>query len=129
VAKILLVDDDAAVRKTLKMLLQEAGHDIDEAVDGNDAIARYEEHLAHDLIITDVFMPGRSGVQLILDLKRRHPDLKIIAISGGGAEKDLTQLQAAGALGADHIISKPISAEHLFDFVDDCLASSNHDEQ
>jgi len=120
-AKILLVDDEAAYRTTIRDLLEDAGHEVDEAMDGNDAIARYEEAQAYDLIITDLFMPGRSGVELTAQLKRSHPNLKIIAISGGGAEKDLALLQQAGELGADHVLSKPILAEHLFEFVDDCL--------
>jgi len=130
-AKILLVDDDADVRKTLKMLLQEADHDVDEAKDATDAtnaIALYGGRQGYDLVIIDVIMPGRSGIHLIAELKNSHPDLKVIAISGGGAERDLSELQTAGAFGADHILSKPISAEHLFDFVDDCLKSSDYDK-
>ena len=120
-ARILLIDDEADVRKTIRQLLEEAGHEVDEATDANDAVARYEEAQTHDMIITDVLMPGRSGVDLILEFKRRHPELKIIAISGGGAEKDLSDLHEAGDLGADHVLTKPVLAEHLFEFVDDCL--------
>lgn len=119
-AKILLIDDEDGVRKAIRELLEEAGHDVDEAANVDEGVERYVA-LHHDLIITDLIMPGLSGLDLIYNLKSNDPNLKIIAISGGGVKKDFGVLQVAGRFGADHMLTKPVLAEHLFEFVDDCL--------
>jgi len=119
-ARILLIDDEQDVRAVIREFLIEAGHDVDEAENGEKGIALYEAR-PYDLIITDMLMPKLSGLELVSRLKQLDPGLKIIAISGGGEHKDLTYLKESGNLGVDHILTKPISPEHLFEFVDSCL--------
>ena len=98
---------------------------IDEATNGNEAI---ESQTADpfDLIITDLLMPEKQGVEAIIELKRDYPDLKIIAISGGGQIKNpdciMLALELADEFGADRVLAKPFSDDELLEHVNDCLS-------
>jgi CheY-like chemotaxis protein len=119
-ARILVVDDEEPVRFTIRARLESAGHEVDEAKNGKEAI---ESQTAgpFDLIITDIIMPEKEGVETIFELKRDYPDLKIIAISGGGRTKNLDFLKLASGFGADKILAKPFSGKELLECVNDCL--------
>jgi len=82
-ARILLIDDDAPVRRTLRKMLERQGYEVEEAPDGKAGLTLYQENPA-DLIITDLIMPEMEGIETIMELRRRFPDVKIIAMSGGG---------------------------------------------
>ena len=82
-ARILIIDDEEKFRKMLRQMLERAGHEVVEAPDGKEGVKLYREKLT-DLIITDIFMPEKEGIQTIKELKRDFPEAKIIAISGGG---------------------------------------------
>ncbi len=112
-AKLLIVEDDPQVRDMLHQTLEQEGYEIEEAEDGRQAIRQYQEKQP-DLVITDIIMPGKDGVEAIHSLRREHPDVKIIAISGGSANisgDDL--LQTAKKLGASRVFSKPVDLEEL----------------
>ena len=120
-ARILVVDDEELARFTIRDILETAGHEVAEAENGKEAI---ESQTAgpFDLIITDIIMPEKEGVETIIELKRDYPDLKIIAISGGGRTKNLDFLQLADEFGADKILAKPFSEDELLERVNDCLS-------
>jgi CheY-like chemotaxis protein len=95
-AVILVVDDDAAIRIQLSSVLSdELGHRLIFASGGEAALANYERHTP-DLVITDLVMPGMEGVTFIQRLRSKHPEARVIAISGKGSER-LDQAQRAGA--------------------------------
>ena len=115
-ANILLIEDDNDLRATIARLLQSHEHTVLEAPDGEKGLRIYQRN-AIDLVITDIFMPEKEGLQTIIELKRAHPALKIIAISGGGRHGKLEYLKHAKYLGADRTIEKPVDYEVLLDAI------------
>ncbi|GAB4392918.1 MAG: response regulator [Gammaproteobacteria bacterium] len=122
-AKILLVDDDAAVLKMLSKTLQRGQHEIITATNGEEALEIITNHSNRiDLIITDIVMPRRVGLYVIRTVKQTNPHLKIIAISGGGLEGPTAYLEAAQTHGADYVFQKPIKPEELLDKITELVA-------
>jgi DNA-binding response OmpR family regulator len=111
-ARVLVVEDEPYTRQVIGMRLGFAGFDVDEAECSHDAIRLYDEH-PFDVVVTDIFLPGEDGISLIQDLRRRRPDLPIVAITGGGVHHDLSALRVAAALGAGALLVKPFRAEEL----------------
>lgn len=114
--RILVIDDDYAVRVTLEHLLVGQGYSVASAVDGKqgvDAFVTFEP----DLVITDIIMPQQEGIETILAIKDRRPDSKIVAMSGGGRIGNKNLLRMAQHLGADHIIAKPFDLDELIAIV------------
>jgi CheY-like chemotaxis protein len=109
-SRILVVDDDAMVRITIRRML--SGHDIVEAEDGQAALAVLAGQ-NFDLVITDLMMPQRAGLALIGDLRAKGPTPKILAISGGGRMSGADLLPAAQAAGADAVLAKPFRKAEL----------------
>lgn len=122
-ARILLVEDDAAIRRLLAIHLADAGHDVVEAADATDALDRIERD-AIDAVVTDILMPDMDGLELILAVRRRGLDLAILATSGGGAMNPADILGRAAALGADTVPRKPFRAEQLHNAVNAILAAA-----
>ena len=121
-AKILIVDDDLNIRYLFRCLLQQAGHSVIEAADGNEAIERIDHAEVIELLITDVLMPNKEGLELIKEVKKRHPKLKIIALSGGGIIGVNDCLAFADVFGADKVFPKPISRTELLAAVTELIA-------
>jgi DNA-binding NtrC family response regulator len=120
---ILVVDDDLQVRKMLCMTLEREGFSVCEAEDGEAAIAIYKnEHI--DLVITDIVMPEKEGIGLIMELKNHDPGALIIAISGGGRLEAGTYLKWAERLGVKHTFTKPVERREMLDSVVTLLANS-----
>jgi CheY-like chemotaxis protein len=109
---ILLVDDDAAFRKMLRLTLQRMGYSITEACDGKQAIAMYQAAPA-DVVLTDLIMPEKEGLETIAELRRFDPSIRIIAMSGGGRLNANDILTVARAMGACAVLAKPFSDEEL----------------
>ena len=82
-AHILLIDDDELLRDTVLQMLELDGHRVIEAADGDKGLAAFNAHRGIDLVITDILMPGMDGAKVIVELRKHHPELPIIAISGG----------------------------------------------
>jgi CheY-like chemotaxis protein len=116
VADILVVDDEEADRVQIAAALKPAGHKLHFAVDGAQALRSFLERTIH-VVVTDIVMPGGSGLTLIADLKALKPDVPIIAISGKGPGG----LSAASAIGADAVIIKPFAPAQLVRAVGDAL--------
>ena len=120
-ARILLIDDEELVRFSLRQILEIDGHEVDEAADGVEGL-RHIRETAYDLVITDILMPGKEGVETIIEAKQDQPRLKIIAISGGGRFGNYDFLQLAQQFGADAILPKPFNRTRLSEMVNDVLA-------
>ncbi len=122
-AHILVIDDEEMARFTVRDMLEAAGHEVTEAINGDDGVALQLVH-AFDLIITDMIMPKKEGVETIIELKQANPDQKIIAISGGGRTRNMDFLQMAEQFGADRILAKPFTEDELLESVDTCLSGA-----
>ena len=119
-ARILIIDDESQIRSMLRLMLERAGYEIAEAPDGIEGIRKYRENPA-DLIITDLIMPNKDGIGMIIDLKKEFPKVKIIAMSGGGVNRPEGYLDGAKKLGATRTLTKPIDREEMLKAVKETL--------
>jgi DNA-binding response OmpR family regulator len=115
-AKILVIDDEPAILLMLKKMLEKAGHKVDTASNGNEGIILFEKN-KHDLLITDIIMPEKEGMETIIELRKKYPDLKIIAISGGGRINPEGYLPGAKLLGANMVFQKPLIQKEFLEAV------------
>jgi DNA-binding response OmpR family regulator len=120
-AKILLVDDNAELLEMAALFLRQAEHVVTTAADGKEAM-RLVEGNAFDLVITDIVMPEKEGLETIMELRRKTPALKIIAMSGGGSVAPEDYLSMARAFGAAQTLAKPFLGEELLAAVDRVLS-------
>ncbi|MBU8871023.1 MAG: response regulator [Gemmatimonadales bacterium] len=123
-AKILIVDDDEQVRGMIKLILERDGYEVEEAGDGNEAIEVYcrEEF---DLVVTDIVMPGKEGIETIMELRGINPKAKIIAISGGGRINPEDYLKWARRFGVTHTFTKPVDRTSLLEAVGELLTEES----
>jgi len=119
-ARILIIDDDVKFLKMLRQILERAGHDVVEAPDGEIGAKVFRENRT-ELIITDIFMPEKEGIETIRDLKREFPTVKIIAISGGGRKGNFDFLEMAETLGADRSFSKPFERQEILEAIQELV--------
>lgn len=113
--RVLVVDDDSDMREAMAHILSAAGYAVELAADGDEAIARQRAHPA-EVLITDVFMPSRDGLETIQYFHAEFPDVAIIAMTGGsptGRSEDY--LKVAAIAGAKATLRKPFSAQALLD--------------
>jgi len=122
-ARILVVDDEETVRFSLRAVLEDNAHDVSEAENGAVAMDLVTVG-AFDLVVTDIVMPEKEGIQTILELKSGFPDIKVIAITGGNRERRELYSLTASTLGADDVLQKSFTHEALVESVDRCLAKS-----
>ncbi len=112
-AHILVIDDHTAVRKTIRRALELDGHQVTEAADGVEGMRRFRERPV-DLVVTDILMPNREGIETIIELRRANPALPILAVSGGSTNSDRDGILAsANLLGASRVLAKPFSPGEL----------------
>lgn len=120
--RILLIDDDDLLRDAITDLLESEGYIVDSAEDGNRGLAAFRA-ARPDVVITDIMMPERDGIETIIALSQQEPQPRIIAISGGGGQLDsLSYLRMAQGLGADRIIEKPFRAKVLLEAIGEVMA-------
>ena len=110
--RVLVVDDDEQMREMLAELLADEGYDVTKASDGEQAVALLREQPA-DLLITDIIMPNQEGVETIRIVASDFPEIKIIAISGGGRLGPDSFLPAAEKFGAHRVFAKPFDPDDL----------------
>ena len=120
--RILIADDEAPLRMVMRELLEHVDYEVLEAADGNEAI-RVVEKDAPDLLITDILMPGKAGIETIKELRRDHPELRIIAMSGGGQIGSKDVLKLADSLDISGTLEKPFRADDLVNLVSQALSS------
>ncbi|ADW17241.1 response regulator receiver protein [Desulfobulbus propionicus DSM 2032] len=118
--RILVIDDDEQMRILLRQVMEWAGYEVTEAGDGREGMHKQRRQPAN-LVITDLIMPEQEGLKTITSLKKEFPEVKIIAISGGGRIGPEAYLPAAQELGADRVFSKPFEVRELVDAVKELL--------
>ena len=119
---ICVIDDDESVRQTVGRILSSAGYAVVDAADGAKGLEAVER-TSPAMIITDIVMPNREGIETILEAKRRFPGIPIVAISGGGRSGPQSFLELARKLGADDCVAKPFRPSELLDKVAHLLAA------
>jgi YesN/AraC family two-component response regulator len=119
-AKILVIDDEAPIAIMLKRMLNKAGHEVEIAVNGNEGLDLVEK-FQPDLLITDIVMPEKEGLELIFELKKKRPELKIVAISGGGRFHYEGYLTSAKRLGAHMVFQKPLDHKEFVQAISELL--------
>jgi DNA-binding NtrC family response regulator len=119
-ARILIIDDESQIRSMLRLMLERVGYDVIEAADGMEGIKQYRDNPA-DLIITDLIMPNKDGIGTIIELKKEFPQVKIIAMSGGGVNRPEGYLDGAKKLGATRTLTKPIDRDEMLNAVRETL--------
>lgn len=122
-ATILLVEDEPLVLQTLAAAIESKGHAVVTATNGNEGLEKFAER-PFDLVVTDIVMPQKEGMETIIELRRLDPDVKILAISGGGRTGNLEFLKMAEGLGAVTSLKKPIKLAELFEALGKCLDES-----
>jgi CheY-like chemotaxis protein len=110
--KVLIIDDDPLVRYTLSKILTSHGYDVVTAADGERGLASLADENP-GIVITDLIMPEQEGIETIIRIRQERPDIRIIAISGGGRYGNFDMLPMAQTLGADAVVAKPFEAEEL----------------
>jgi|TARA_B100000315_G_scaffold252057_1_gene288052 DNA-binding response OmpR family regulator len=119
-ARILVIDDDYLVRAMLTRSLTQAGHEVLEAANGDQGLSAF--HADHpDIVITDIIMPDRDGIEIIMELQREAPGVQIIAISGGGVDARYSYLAFAEKLGAKRSFKKPIQPSALLAVIEEMM--------
>jgi len=118
--QILIIDDEPQIRSLLKIMLEREGFDIIVASDGKEGMELFEKNPV-DLVITDLIMPEKEGIEIIRALKKGYPDVPIIAMSGGGRNSPDGYLHMAKLLGAQATFEKPIKKEELLIAVKEAL--------
>lgn len=119
-ATILVIDDEPQLRGMVKQMLAQEGYAVEEAHNGAEGLRAFRQAPA-DLVITDIVMPEKEGIETIRELRRDFPDVKIIAMSGGGRVDPGEYLHFALKLGAARILRKPFRFHELLEAVRDVL--------
>jgi CheY-like chemotaxis protein len=119
-AKILVFDDEPSILLMIKKMLEKSGHEVDIALNGKEGMTLFEKNKP-DLLITDIIMPEKEGLETIFELRRKYPDLKIIAISGGGRIGPDGYLPGAKLLGANAVFTKPLVPKEFLQAVSELL--------
>lgn len=111
-ARILIIDDEPQVRTMLRKILEYEGYEVVDAKDGKDGLNLFRNRPI-DLVITDLIMPEKDGLQTIKELRQIVPGIRIIAISGGGRFDPRDFLKVAKTFGAHRAFSKPVENNRL----------------
>jgi len=119
-ACVLIIDDDQGIRELFADAMEEAGHTVYQAKNGLEGV-KIAQEISPDVIVVDVFMPEMDGVEVILKLRKTEPDLRIIAVSGGGLSHNFQFLDLTNNLGANLVLHKPILPDELVEHVATCL--------
>ncbi len=114
---VLLIDDDAHTRGTLRTILENLSCDVTEAEDGAIGTSKMESR-DFDLVVTDIFMPNQDGIETIRKIRRAKNDVCIVAISGKTNRSELNYLKMAERIGANYTFAKPVYSEQLANILD-----------
>jgi CheY-like chemotaxis protein len=120
VPRILIIDDDADVRRLLKVALEKDRHQVVEASDGVEGLRRWRENRP-DLVITDIVMPGKDGLDTVFELVNLDPAVKVIAMTGGHWREAVDRLHDARLFGAVRTVAKPFTLSEMLRVVGEVL--------
>jgi CheY-like chemotaxis protein len=123
-ASVLVIDDEPVTRTVIRAILEGVGHTVGEADNGLTGLAMFYA-TSPDLVITDIFMPQKDGIETIRELRRTNPEIKIIALSGDVRFDGPGILNAAHLLGADQVIEKPFRNDELVRIAEQVLANKS----
>jgi YesN/AraC family two-component response regulator len=123
--RILIIDDESQIRSMIRLILEREGYTVEEASDGIEGIRLFREKPV-DLIITDLIMPNKDGIGMIVEIKKEFPSVKILAMSGGGLNRPEGYLRGAQKVGAACTLSKPINRQELLRAVKDTLKGNSN---
>lgn len=112
-ARILVIEDEDHIRTLLGKMLEQEGYEVLTASNGKEGLKVFHSTPPIDVIVTDIFMPEKEGLETINEIKKDFPDVKIIAISGGGQKGNLSFLTIAKHIGANITLRKPFNIEDL----------------
>ena len=118
--RALVIDDDELVRETIVAILKSVNLDVIAASDGEEGLQLFESDPT-DLVITDILMPNKEGIETITELRARDSDVKILAISGGGQVAGQEHLKLAEKMGADRTLPKPFTPQQVITIVSELL--------
>ncbi len=116
-AKVLIVDDSGLARRTLRHLLEEMGHTVEEAADGNQALERYYLH-RHDLVLLDLVMNGMYGLDVLAKMRELNPEVRVIVATADIQNATRHDVRGAGAAAC---VNKPVNREELHQVVSTVL--------
>jgi CheY-like chemotaxis protein len=120
---ILVIDDEETIRAIIRLVLEKDGHKVDEAENGGSGLKLVELH-PYDLVITDMIMPDVDGIEVISSLKKNHPQIKTIVITGGSVMNEKEYLMKIGTLmNVNCVLPKPFRPEELLATVKEVLSS------
>jgi len=114
--QILIIDDEPVIGSMLKKVFEREGYNVIVASNGEEGMKLYKEKQP-DIVITDLILPGKEGIQIIMELRKEDPNLPIIGMSGGGYIDPDSYLHLAKSLGANAVFAKPIKIEELLNIV------------
>jgi DNA-binding NtrC family response regulator len=110
--RVLLIDDEQMVRKIVCKMLKRSGHEVTEAENGRLGLDQPKAG-TFDLVITDIIMPEMEGVETLMTVLEQYPNVKVVAMSGGGRTGNIDFLSAAEKLGASATLHKPFTLAAL----------------
>ena len=120
-ARIIVIDDQEPIRRIVRRALEQEGHEVLDASEGEMGMRLLERHAA-DVVITDIFMPGQDGIVTLRQIRKQFPAVKVIVISGGDASGLLDLRHDAELLGAVKSLQKPFTAAELVQTVREVLS-------
>ncbi len=118
--RVLVAEDSSEIRENLRQILEFGGFEVLEASNGKEAIES-QRKISADILITDILMPEKDGIETILEFRRDFPSVKILAISGGGRLDKEWCLNIAKKSGADRTLSKPFRCEEILATVNELI--------
>jgi DNA-binding NtrC family response regulator len=121
-ARILVIDDQEPIRRIVRRALEQAGHEVIDASDGEMGMQMLARHSVA-VVISDIFMPGQDGILTLRQIRKQFPDVKVIVISGGDSTGMLDLRRDAELLGAVKSLQKPFTAREIIDLVRSVLES------
>jgi DNA-binding NtrC family response regulator len=127
-ARIIVIDDQEPIRRIVRRALEQEGHEVLDASEGEMGMQLLERHTA-DVVITDIFMPGQDGILTLRQVRKKFPAVKVIVISGGDSTGLLDLRHDAELLGAVKSLQKPFTAAELVQTVRDVLQGRDATER
>jgi DNA-binding NtrC family response regulator len=127
-ARIIVIDDQEPIRRIVRRALEQEGHEVLDASEGEMGMQLLERHTAH-VVITDIFMPGQDGILTLRQVRKKFPAVKVIVISGGDSTGLLDLRHDAELLGAVKSLQKPFTAAELVQTVRDVLQGRDATER
>lgn len=118
--RVIVIDDQEPIRRIVRSALERAGHDVLEAGDGERGLELLASHTA-DVVLSDIFMPGMDGIQMLRQIRKQFPSVKVIVMSGGDSRGMLDLRRDAELLGAVKSLSKPFTTHEIVAVVNSVL--------